>query len=313
MLKNETLNPTWSWKDRPACISLSMAKQLGFARVAAISTGNHGSSTAAYAAAAGLACVILCHPDVSILQCALMTAYGARVVRGGNQEALLKNLLDREGYFPCTILCPRPGYSNPYGIEGFKTIAFEIYEQFGRAVPSRIFVPVGSGDGIYGIAKGFRELHALGLIDGVPRLIGCQASGADSAYRASARQPRAEPLSSVSTLALSVGERVTGDHALSAVWESAGEMVVASDEETLEAAQDLARQGLAVELASALAFACAPSVLERRKRRGDLARPWHRRSGQMARDLHAGVPGAARARTRLRRSPRRSLCRNDSA
>ena len=132
LLKNETLNPTWSWKDRPACISISMAKQLGFARVAAISTGNHGSSTAAYAAAAGLACVILCHPDVSILQCAFMTAYGARVVRGGNQEALLKNLLDREGYFPCTILCPRAGYSNPYGIEGFKTIAFEIYERFGR-------------------------------------------------------------------------------------------------------------------------------------------------------------------------------------
>jgi threonine synthase len=80
------------------------------------------------------------------------------------QEALLRQLLERGNHYPCTIFCPRAGYSNPFGIEGFKTIAFEIYEQIGRSAPDCVFVPTGSGDGIYGVWKGFRELHELGWI-----------------------------------------------------------------------------------------------------------------------------------------------------
>ena len=180
LVKNETANPTWSWKDRPNCVSVSMSREFGFHRVAAISTGNHGCAAAAYSAAAGLNCVVFCHADAPLTQVALMSSYGATVIRGGDQEALLRQLLRRGDCYPSTILCRRAGYSNPFGIEGFKTIAFEICEQMSQSVPDRVFVPTGSGDGIYGVWKGFRELRALGWIDKTPKMIACQASGADS-------------------------------------------------------------------------------------------------------------------------------------
>jgi threonine synthase len=77
LLKNETANPTWSWKDRPNCVSVSMAVEFGFSATTAISTGNHGCAAAAYSAAASRNCVIFCHPDAPVSQLALMTSYGA--------------------------------------------------------------------------------------------------------------------------------------------------------------------------------------------------------------------------------------------
>ncbi len=263
-LKNETGNPTWSWKDRPNSVSVSLAQQFGFRRAVAKSTGNHGNSVAAYATAGGLSSVIFCHDEAPALQLALMEGYGARVVRGGNQDDLLVEMIAGHQYFPCTILCPRAGYTNPFGIEGFKTIAFEICEELNWSAPDCVFVPVGSGDGIYGVWKGFRELAERGQISKVPRMIGCQASGADSAYRAWQRHSRTtELLASVTTAALSVGESITGNHALRAIYESGGAMMVSSEEEIQNASCRLRRKGLALEPASALAFACAEQCTKR--------------------------------------------------
>ncbi len=261
LLKNETANPTWSWKDRPNCISVSMAREFGFRRTAAISTGNHGCAAAAYSAAAGLSCVVFCHAGAPASQLALMASYGARVIRGGNQEALFRQLLQRGDYYPCSVFCPRPGYANPFGIEGFKTIAFEIYEQLNHGIPDRIFIPAGSGDGIYGVWKGFRELRELDWVTKTPRMIACQASGADSAFRAFQRgSHRAQLLDSTSTVALSIAERIIGDHALRAVYQSEGSVLAVPDEEILEAAGILMRQGFALEPASATALACLRQV-----------------------------------------------------
>jgi threonine synthase len=257
LLKNETANPTWSWKDRPNCVSVSMAVEFGYSATTAISTGNHGCAAAAYSAAASRSCVIFCHPDAPVSQLALMTSYGAKVIRGGDQEALLRQLLERSNHYPCTIFCPRAGYANPFGVEGFKTIAFEIYEQLGRSAPDRVFVPTGSGDGIYGVWKGFRELRDLGWIAQAPKMIACQASGADSAFRAFQQEERrAEMLPATSTIALSIAERITGDHALRAVYESGGSVVTCTDDEAVRAQRLLMRQGLALEPASAVALAC---------------------------------------------------------
>ena len=261
LLKNETANPTWSWKDRPNCVSVSMAREFGFRRTVAISTGNHGCAAAAYSAAATANCVVFCHAGAPESQLALMISYGARVIRGGDQEKLLKQLLERGDHYPCSIFCPRAGYSNPFGIEGFKTIAFELYEQLDHSVPDRVFVPAGSGDGIYGVWKGFRELHKLGWITNAPRMIACQAFGADSAFRAFQKKSHhAEALDSTSTVALSIAERIIGDHALRAVYESDGSVLTCSDEEILEAQRVLMRQGFALEPASAAAVACLQQV-----------------------------------------------------
>jgi threonine synthase len=256
-LKNESLNPTWSWKDRPNAVSVTAARAFGFPLVGAVSTGNHGNAMAAHAAAAGLSSVIFCHADAPPLQLALMTRYGARVFRGGPQEELLGKLVARGDCFPCSILCPRRGYSNPYGIEGFKGIAFEIVQQLGR-VPDRVFVPVGSGDGIYGIWKGFRELREMGRTDRTPRMMACQAEPANSTWRAFQKGSRHhEPLENADTVALSIGERITGDHALRAVYDSQGTVLTATDEEILAGARCLASEGLALEPASAAPFVCA--------------------------------------------------------
>ncbi len=261
LLKNETANPTWSWKDRPNCISISMAREFGFRRTAAISTGNHGCAAAAYSAASNMGCFVFCDAGAPASQLELMASYGARVIRGGDREALFRQLLQRGDRYPCSIFCPRPGYANPFGIEGFKTIAFEIYEQLHNKIPDRVFVPVGSGDGIYGIWKGFRELRELGVVTEVPRMIACQAAGADSAFRAFRRgSQRIEPLVSTSTKALSIAERITGDHALRAVYQSRGCVLTCSDEDALEAMRILTRQGFALEMASAVSLACLQRV-----------------------------------------------------
>lgn len=260
-LKNETANPTWSWKDRPNCVSVSMAREFGFRRLAAISTGNHGCAAAAYSTAANMDCVVFCDPRAPASQVALMSSYGARIVRGGDREMLFHQLLQRGHHYPCSIFCPRPGYANPFGVEGFKTIAFEICEQLDRKIPDHVFVPVGSGDGIYGIWKGFRELQELGFVSKVPKMIACQVSGADSAFRAFRRGSKhIEPLSSTSTTALSIAEPVTGDHALRAVYQSGGSVLTCSDDDALAAMRLLLRQGFALEMASAVPLACAQRI-----------------------------------------------------
>lgn len=260
-LKNESVNPTWSYKDRANTISISMARQFGFENVATVSTGNHGNSAAAYAASAGLRCVIFCHQDAPELQLRLMRWYGAQAFRGGLQDELLRRLVERGGWFPATIACPRGGCANPYGIEGFKTIAFEVFEQMGRRVPDRVFVPVGSGDGLHGIWKGFVELRQIGAVDRVPRMYACQATGADPYVRAfRARAARLTALESAQTIALSIAEKIGGERALQAVYDSGGEAIAVSDEQILRTARCLAKEGLALEPASAAAVAAAEAV-----------------------------------------------------
>jgi threonine synthase len=255
-LKNETTNPTWSWKDRPNAISVSMAKQFGYKKVIAISTGNHGNAMSAMAAAGGLEATVLCNAEAPPLQLALMEAYGARVLRGGNAEAMVLGAIKRGNYFPCTIFSLREAYSNPFGIEGFKTIAFEIWQQLGR-VPHRVFVGVGSGDGIYGIWKGFRELREAGLVKTVPRIIGCQTTGANSLVRAFRKGAGTiTRLSSLHTVASSLAELATGQQAVRAVYDSEGEAIEVSDKEALAAMHWMAKRGVALEPSSAVPLAC---------------------------------------------------------
>ena len=260
-LKNETANPTWAYKDRANCVSASLARQFGLKNIATVSTGNHGNSLSAYAAAGGLRCVVFCHADAPELQLALMQFYGARVFRGGRREAMLEKLAARGDWFPACTSSLRDNFANPFAIEGFKTIAFEIFEQLDGRVPDRVFVPVGSGDGFYGIWKGFVELERLGVTDKRPRMVACQSTGADCYVRAWRR--RAEhltPLAHARTVALSICEEIGGEQALGAIYESAGAAIGILDEAILEAASQLARQGFALEPASAAAVAGARSM-----------------------------------------------------
>ncbi len=261
-IKNETANPTWSYKDRANCVSVSMAREFGFQNVVTISTGNHGNAAAAYSSAAGCRCVVFCHPDAPELQLALMSHYGATVFRGGQAGVMVRELIARGEWFPSAILCPRDGFANPFGVEGFKTIAFEIVEQLGR-VPDAVFVPVGSGDGIYGIWKGFQELRRVGRTDRLPRLYACQSTGANPYVRAfRAGKHRLEPVEPAHTVALSIEEKIGGEQSLQAIYESRGTAMEVTDEDILEMTARLGRRGLALEAASATAVACADKIAE---------------------------------------------------
>ena len=267
-LKNETRNPTWSWKDRPNAVSVSVAKHFGYTDVTAISTGNHGNAMAALAASAGLQATVFCRDNTPPLQIAMMQGYGARVIRGGDSEAMLRELLRQGNYFPCTVLSPHAGFSNPFGAEGFKTIAFEIWQQLGR-IPDRVFVGVGSGDGIYGIWKGFRELRDSGAVDTVPRMVGCQTVGANSLVRAFRNGDQfVTPLEVFATVAASLAEPAASQHALRAVYDSAGLAVDVTDEEALTTMGWLSHRGISLEPSSAVPLACLQKL---REQEGDSA------------------------------------------
>lgn len=198
------------------------------------------------AAAAGMEALVFCNADAPALQIAMMEHYGARVVRGGDSEAMLRQLLARGGWFPCTVLSPRAGYSNPFGVEGFKTIAFELVAELGHS-PDRVFVGVGSGDGVYGIWKGFRELQELGAITSVPRIYGCQTAGANSLVRAVRTHAKAiTPLESARSLAASLVELAVGNQALQAIYESGGDALEVTDDQALASMRWIARQGIAL-------------------------------------------------------------------
>jgi threonine synthase len=174
---------------------------------------------------------------------------------------VMKKLVEPGGWYPATVICPRDDFANPDGIEGFKT-AFEIFSQLGR-VPDRVFAPAGSGDGLYGIWKGFLELQELGIANKLPMMIACQAAGADAYVRAVRnRASRLTELSSVSTVALSIAERIGGELTLGAIYRSRGTAMAVTDDAMLAAVRALGKEGLALEPASAAPVASAQAMAQ---------------------------------------------------
>jgi threonine synthase len=258
-LKLESTNPTGSFKDRLNSVAVSMARRHGFAGITCSSTGNHGASLAAYAGAAGLRSVILLPDEAPASAVREIRHYGGLpvVTRWDDRDRLLEWLVDEAGWAISGRNFPRK-FGNPYGIEGYKTIAYEIVRQLGGEVPRTIFVPLGGGDGIYGIWRGFRDLHRAEIIGRLPRLIGCQAALSASAYAAWSRgESHVAPIEMKMSVAVSLTDRQSGDHALWAVRESQGEIVALDEGEIRAAVRALGRLGVCVEPASAAAYAAA--------------------------------------------------------
>jgi threonine synthase len=255
-IKDETRNPTGAFKDRFHAVSLSVARALGFRKVAASTTGNHGTSLAAYAARAELDCVVFCDPRAPAVQRRLMQFFGAHVAVLATRRQHLAWLVRERKWYPSTNMTPRP-VGTPFGAEGYKTIAFEIFGQLGR-MPEAVFVPVAAGDGLYGSWKGFRELRELGVEDRPPRMVAVQAAGCDPVVQGFVQGLTTVPVHpSPQTCALSIADETAGAVALRALRESAGAAVAVSDEALGMAARVLARLGLAVEPAAAASVAGA--------------------------------------------------------
>lgn len=183
-VKVEGSNPTGSFKDRGSVVGVQRAKAAGFERVGTVSTGNMAGSVAAYAARAGLEAVVLVSASIPVAKLAPIAAYGPRLIGVEGDYGALYDLTVELG--------PELGIAfinsdDPFRVEGQKTLALELWLQFGRAVPDVVVVPVSSGGHMAALLKGFRELAALGLIDAVPRLVGVQATGCAPIAEAFAR------------------------------------------------------------------------------------------------------------------------------
>jgi threonine synthase len=279
-LKLEGVNPTGAFKDRFHTVSLAVARELGFRRALVATAGNHGTSCAAYAARAGIPLLVILSPLSPPEQRRLMRLFGARVVvpRGSAPvmtmvRSLMEPLVREHAFYPSTVLGLMYGPANPYGVEGYKTIAYEIVGQLGGSAgprrrsspapaPDRVCVPTAAGDALYGPYKGFRELQRLGRIDRLPRMTACQSAQANSLVQ-SVRQG----LDHVATvpptsLAISIGDPTAAQAALTAIRESDGDAWEATDAALLQTVALLGRHGICVEAGSAAAVAALRRAAE---------------------------------------------------
>lgn len=263
-LKNDTVLPTGSLKDRSNAVGLSKAKEFGFHTAAVISTGNAAASVAAYAAAAGLKSVVIVPAGTSPAKVIQAHAYGATVVvvEGNFEEAarLYKRAVQEYGWYDCLS-------SNPYRNEGKKSYAFELFDQLDEHVPHWVIHPTAGGTGLYAIWKGYNELMSLGWAHRLPRLVAAQSAAAAPIVNAWEKGlDHVEPVVPQDTVAesIQVGNPSTmGWRALEAIRGSNGMALALSDREILEAQSLLARlAGIFAEPAGAISVAAARRLRE---------------------------------------------------
>lgn len=261
-LKNESVNPTWSHKDRYHSVAVSMARAFGFSRLVTASTGNHGISAAAYASRAGIESVVMFASATSPVMWQLAGLYGAHamVTSFDGREALMDELARRPGWYPAGGF-GGTGPGDPFGVEGYKTIAYEVIRQL-SGVPDLVLVPVGSGNLLYGVWKGFQDARAVAMTDRTPRMVACHAAGANVLERALQQGSDDVPqLPDAFSVATSTREKTAGRYALRAVKASSGFAVSVSEDEILDAVRLLGTEGICAETASAISVASAIRLL----------------------------------------------------
>lgn len=239
-IKDESPNPTGSFKARGLCLAMSRARELGVRKVAIPSAGNAASAAAAYAAAAGVECHVFMPCDVPQLFVAECEALGAHVhLVDGLITDCAKELAvakEREGYFELATL------TEPYRLEGKKTMGYELVEQFGWTLPDVIIYPTGGGTGLIGMWKAFDELTKLGWLQDAPagrqkpRMVSVQSTGCAPIVRAFEQGLSHAPVwQAAQTIAAGLRvPRALGDFLMLRVLrESRGTAVAVSDEEIL--------------------------------------------------------------------------------
>lgn len=255
--KLEFTNPTGSFKDRGAAISVSKAREWGVAGVADDSSGNAGAALAGYAARGGIDCKIYVPATASGGKISQIKSYGARLITvpgpRENAEEKIRREVDNEGLYYASH-----NYS-PFFIGGMKTMAYEIAEGFGWDPPEHIVNPVGGGALIVGVYRGFRDLANLGWIDEVPRLHGVQTESCDPVVRAlEAGLQDTEPVNVSPTVAegIHISNPNRGRQILTAIRETGGQAVRVTETEVKEFhRRSPVEEGISLEPTSAVPLA----------------------------------------------------------
>jgi threonine synthase len=260
-VKDDTRNPTGSFKDRVVSVALTKARELGFKVAACASTGNLANSVAAHAARAGIESYVFVPRDLEEAKIIATAVYGGHVIAvDGNYDDV--NRLCAE------LASERPDWAfvnvnvRTYYAEGSKTLAFEVAEQLGWQVPDHVVVPIASGSQLVKIHKGFGELAAVGLLEDreppAVRVSGAQAAGCSpvaTAFAAGADQIRPVHPDTIAK-SLAIGNPADGWYALETVRSTGGAIGSVTDEEILEGIELLARtEGIFAETAGGVTIA----------------------------------------------------------
>ena len=258
-IKDDTANPTGSFKDRVVSVALTKARQLGFKIAACASTGNLANSVAAHAARAGMESVVLIPHDLESAKVMMTAVYGGRVIA-------VEGSYDDVNRLCAELTSEQPSWAfvnvnvRTYYAEGSKTLAFEVAEQLGWQAPDHVVVPIGSGSQLTKVAKGFEELAKVGLLDVNPsvRISGAQAVGCSPVATAFAEGTDAIRPVKPNTIAksLAIGNPADGWYALDAIRSSGGSCAAVTDDEVLDGIRLLARtEGIFAETAGGVTIA----------------------------------------------------------
>ena len=257
-IKDESRNPTASFKDRASAVLVARAREIGAEVIVTASTGNAGAALAGMCAAMGHKAVIFAPKTAPPAKIAQLLIYGAQVLLvDGNYDAAFDLSIEASNEFGW--YCRNTGY-NPFTAEGKKTAAFEIWEQIQlpqNSKPLSVFVSVGDGNIISGIHKGFKDLQTLGMIDQLPRIFGIQSEG--SSAIANAFNAGTEVITPVSanTLADSISVDLPRDglRALRAATQTGGAYITVSDNAIINAIAELGKVGIFAEPAGSASYA----------------------------------------------------------
>ncbi len=258
-LKNDTVNPTGSFKDRVVSVALTRARELGFKVAACASTGNLANSVAAHAARAGMRSVVCIPADLEIPKVVTTAVFGGTLVAlTGNYDEVNRLCAELASEYPTWAFVNVNVRS--YYAEGSKTLAFEVAEQLGWTAPDHVVVPVASGSQLVKVAKGFRELFKVGLLDEEPhvRISGAQSAGCApvvTAFATGADFIRPVKPSGLAK-SLAIGNPADGAYALDEVRRSGGALAAVTDPEIVEGIHLLARtEGIFAETAGGVTVA----------------------------------------------------------
>lgn len=264
-VKDDTGNPTHSFKDRVVAVALAAARQLGFRVLACPSTGNLANAVAAAAARAGWESVVLIPSSLERAKVLTTAVYnGALIAVDGTYDdvnRLATELAAEHDDWAFVNVNVRPYYA-----EGSKTLAYEVAEQLGWRLPDQVVVPIASGSQLTKVDKGFRELTDLGLVQPAPyRVFGAQATGCSpvsTAFKAG-RDVVVPVRPDTIARSLAIGAPADGSYALDAVRRTGGAIEDVTDAEVVEGIRLLARtEGIFAETAGGVTVACAKKLVE---------------------------------------------------
>lgn len=253
-LKDDSQNPTFSFKDRASAVVSAFAKERNLETIVAASTGNAGSSIAGICASQGQKAVVMVPATAPVAKLTQIVMYGAQVIPvDGDYDSAFDLSIKATEHFGWYN---RNTAFNPLTIEGKKTVSFELYLQCGERVPDRIFVPVGDGVIISGVYKGFEDLLNLNIIDKIPVIVAVQAEGSSNLVRNLTSDEFESVKSQTIADSISVDFPRNFYMAKNFISKYNGEGITVTDEEILTAASKLAKDyGIFSEPAAAAAFA----------------------------------------------------------